>query len=117
MITSSYACVHARLPAFRTVLFRCRDERPARRDDTQPCMFRCSSTNIMGDVLRSRPGWQETPTDCSEDYDFNWTNVHWVTCVSFPLLLNARVSVAAGVLPRVSLYAGGYARTLRTYVL
>eukprot|EP00939_MAST-03C_sp_MAST-3C-sp1_P004009 g4009.t1 len=39
--------------------------------------FRCTTHSVVGDVLRSRPGWTEVDPE-SDDYDFNWSDVHWV---------------------------------------
>ena len=45
--------------------------------DEQPTVvFRCSLHNTIFDVMRSRPGWQETDSDT--DWDFNWADVGWV---------------------------------------
>jgi tubulin polyglutamylase TTLL9 len=46
-------------------------------DDDQPTVvFRASLHNTIFDVMRNRPGWQETDSDT--DWDFNWADVGWV---------------------------------------
>lgn len=46
-------------------------------DDEQPVVvFRASLHNTIFDVMRNRPGWQETDSDT--DWDFNWADVGWV---------------------------------------
>ena len=46
-------------------------------DEDQPVVvFRASLHNTIFDVMRNRPGWQETDSDT--DWDFNWADVGWV---------------------------------------
>lgn len=42
--------------------------------------FRCTTSSVVGDVLRSRRCWKEirTEDEDADDYDLNWTDVHWV---------------------------------------
>ena len=45
-------------------------------DDQPTVVFRASLHNTIFDVMRNRPGWQETDSDT--DWDFNWADVGWV---------------------------------------
>ncbi|XP_076469921.1 putative tubulin polyglutamylase TTLL9 [Babylonia areolata] len=38
--------------------------------------FKCGLQNTILDVLRARPGWQESPSD--GDWDFCWCEVYWM---------------------------------------
>ncbi|KAL8590169.1 putative tubulin polyglutamylase ttll9 [Nucella lapillus] len=38
--------------------------------------FKCGLQNTILDVLRARPGWQESPPD--GDWDFYWCEVYWM---------------------------------------
>jgi len=39
-------------------------------------LFRTSFRNVVYEVLRMRPGWEETDSDT--DWDFNWADIGWI---------------------------------------
>ena len=52
-------------------------ESPTKKGSSQPVViFRTSLHNTIFDVMRSKPGWEETDSDT--DWDINWADVGWI---------------------------------------
>lgn len=51
-------------------------DRNAGKGQQPVVIFRTSLHNTIFDVLRNRPGWEETDSDT--DWDFNWADVGWI---------------------------------------